>query len=74
MRIHGGSRASTATTLPTDAARVKSGSPVTAASPMIGAPRAPYDTGALLAMAATLMASSSAMPSPTRMGATTAQG
>ncbi len=74
MRIHGGSSASTATTRPTEAASTEVCSPVTAASPMIGAPSAPNDTGALLAMAATRMASSSAMPRPTRMGATTAQG
>ena len=48
--------------------------PVTAASAMIGAPSAPYDTGALLAIAATRMASSAGMPSVIKIGATKAHG
>ncbi len=40
----------------------------------MGAPSAPNDTGALLASAATRIASSSAMPMAIRIGATTAHG
>jgi hypothetical protein len=63
----------TLTIRPIDAARVSSGSLVTAARAMTGAPSA-KDTGALLAMAATLIASIATTPKPTRMGAMTAQG
>jgi hypothetical protein len=41
MRIHGGSSASTATIRPTEADRCSSGTPVTDASAMMGAPSAP---------------------------------
>ena len=47
---------------------------MTAASAMIGAPSAPKETGALLAIAATRIALRSEMPSEIRMGATTAHG
>ena len=63
-----------ATILPTEPASARSGMPVTAAKAMIGAPSAPYDTGALLAMAATRIASSAGMPSVIRIGATKAHG
>ena len=63
-----------ATTRPTDAARSFSASPVTADRAMIGAPSAPNDTGALLAMAETRIASSSRTPRAIRIGATTAHG
>src|SRR6185437_11275304 len=60
---HGGSSASTATIVPTEPE-----------SASMGAPRAPKDTGALLAMAAIRMALRSEMPREMRIGATTAQG
>jgi hypothetical protein len=63
-----------ATILPTEAESVYSPSPVTFDNPMIGAPRAPKETGALLAMAPTRTASSSATPKAMSTGATTAHG
>ena len=63
-----------ATIRPTEADSWSSGTLVTADSAMIGAPSAPNETGALFPSAATLIASSSTTPSPTRMGATTAHG
>src|SRR6266571_4845407 len=74
ISTQGGSSASTATIFPTEADSANNGKLVTAASAIIGAPNAPYETGALLAMAATRSASNSATPRTTRIGATTAQG
>lgn len=74
IRIHGGSSATIATIRPIEAESWSSGSFVTVDRAMIGAPSAPNDTGALLAMAATRMASSSTTPRPTRIGAITAHG
>lgn len=63
-----------ATISPIDRDRESNGSPVTAASPMIGVPSEPNEHGALLASADTRSAARSATPTPTRMGATTAHG
>ena len=63
-----------ATIRPTEADNWSRVTWVTAERAMIGAPSAPNDTGALFPSAATLIASISTTPSPTRIGATTAHG
>jgi hypothetical protein len=59
---------------PIDDDSANSGRPVIAASAMIGTPSAPKDTGALLAIAATRIASRSGILRLINSGATTAHG
>ncbi len=74
IKIHGGTSASTATICPIEDDSAINGSPVIEARAMMGTPRAPKDTGALLAIAATRIASRSGIFRLISSGATTAQG